>query len=32
VQKPVVISGNLGDDVLDYQQKAVKRAIEEAQQ
>jgi predicted RNA binding protein YcfA (HicA-like mRNA interferase family) len=32
VQKPVVISGNLGDDALDYQQKAVKRAIEEAQQ
>jgi predicted RNA binding protein YcfA (HicA-like mRNA interferase family) len=32
VQKPVVISGQLGDDALDYQQKAVKRAIEELQQ
>lgn len=30
VQKPVVISGKLGDDALDYQQKAVKRAIEES--
>ena len=32
VQKPVVISGKLGDDALDYQQKAVKRAIEESKQ
>ena len=32
VQKPVVISGNSGDDALHYQQKAVKRAIEESKQ
>jgi predicted RNA binding protein YcfA (HicA-like mRNA interferase family) len=32
VQKPVVTSGQLGDDALDYQQKAVKRVIEELQQ
>jgi predicted RNA binding protein YcfA (HicA-like mRNA interferase family) len=31
VQKPVVITGNLGDDALDYQQKAVRRGIEESQ-
>jgi predicted RNA binding protein YcfA (HicA-like mRNA interferase family) len=31
VQKPVVISGNTGDDALDYQQKAVHRAIQESQ-
>jgi predicted RNA binding protein YcfA (HicA-like mRNA interferase family) len=30
VAKPVVISGNLGDDALDYQQKAVTHAIEES--
>jgi len=30
VQKPVVISGNLGDDALHYQQNAVQRAIEES--
>jgi len=30
VSKPVVISGNPGDDALDYQQKAVRRAIEES--
>jgi len=30
VPKPVVISGNAGDDALDYQQKAVKHAIEES--
>ena len=30
VQKPVVLSGNLGDDALDYQLKAVRRAIEES--
>jgi predicted RNA binding protein YcfA (HicA-like mRNA interferase family) len=31
VQKPVVITGNLGDDALDYQQQAVRRGIEESQ-
>jgi predicted RNA binding protein YcfA (HicA-like mRNA interferase family) len=30
VAKPVVISGNLGDDALHYQRKAVKHAIEES--
>jgi predicted RNA binding protein YcfA (HicA-like mRNA interferase family) len=30
VQKPVVISGNLGDEALDYQQKAIRKAIEES--
>jgi len=32
VAKPVVISGRLGDDVRHYQEKAVKAALEEAQQ
>jgi len=31
VQKPVVVSGNLGDDALHYQQNAVRKAIEEAE-
>ena len=30
VSKPVVLSGNLGDDARDYQTKAVDRAIEES--
>ncbi|MBI4557890.1 MAG: type II toxin-antitoxin system HicA family toxin [Candidatus Hydrogenedentes bacterium] len=30
VEKPVIVSGNLGGDALDYQQKAVKIAIEES--
>ena len=30
VKKPVVISGNPGNDALDYQQKAVKKAIEDS--
>ena len=29
--KPITISGKLGDDVLLYQEKAIKRAIKEAQ-
>jgi hypothetical protein len=29
VQRPVVISGNPGDDALEYQVKAVRKAIEE---
>ena len=31
-QKPVVLSGNPGDDALYYQEKAVTRAIEESRQ
>jgi predicted RNA binding protein YcfA (HicA-like mRNA interferase family) len=31
VQKPVVISGKPGDDALDYQINAVRRAIEESE-
>lgn len=30
VQKPVIISGSAGDDALDYQVHAVRRAIEES--
>ncbi len=30
VAKPIVISGNLGDDALIYQERAVKLAIEES--
>jgi len=30
VSKPVTISGKLGDDAREYQESAVKRAIEEA--
>ena len=30
VMKPVVISGQLGDDVQRYQEKAVKAAIEDS--
>jgi predicted RNA binding protein YcfA (HicA-like mRNA interferase family) len=30
VYKPVVLSGNPGDDALDYQIKFVRRAIEES--
>ena len=29
VEKPVVISGKLGDDALEYQLNAVRRAVEE---
>ena len=29
--KPMTISGKLGDDVLLYQEKAIKQAIKEAQ-
>lgn len=29
--KPITISGKLGDDVLLYQEKAIKQAIKEAQ-
>jgi len=32
VSRPVVISGNPGDDALDYQLKAVNRAVEESKQ
>ncbi|MDA0839545.1 MAG: type II toxin-antitoxin system HicA family toxin [Planctomycetota bacterium] len=32
VEKPVTISGNPGDDARDYQEKAVKLAIEESKQ
>ena len=32
VLKPVTISGNPGDDARDYQEKAVKRAIEESRE
>ena len=32
VSKPVTISGKRGDDARDYQEKAVRLAIEEAQQ
>jgi len=32
VQRPVVISGNPGDDALEYQVKAVRKAIEEVRQ
>ncbi len=31
VSKPVTISGKRGDDARDYQEKAVRLAIEEAQ-
>ena len=31
VPKPVVLSGKAGDDALNYQQKAVRRAIEESE-
>ncbi len=31
VAKPVTVAGNRGDDAKDYQEKAVRRAIEEAQ-
>lgn len=31
VHKPVVISGKPGDDALDYQINAVRRAIEESE-
>jgi predicted RNA binding protein YcfA (HicA-like mRNA interferase family) len=31
VLKPVTVSGNPGDDAKQYQEKAVKRAIEESQ-
>ena len=30
VTKPITISGNLGDDALPYQEKDVKKAIEES--
>jgi len=30
VRKPVVVSGNPGDDALDYQENGVRRAIEES--
>ena len=30
VRKPVVISGNAGDDALDYQVRSVRKAIEES--
>ena len=30
VPRPIVISGNLGDDAKLYQERAVKRAIEES--
>jgi len=30
VAEPVVVSGNLGDDVRPYQEKNVRRAIEES--
>jgi predicted RNA binding protein YcfA (HicA-like mRNA interferase family) len=30
VSKPVTVSGNLGNDARDYQEKAVKLAIEES--
>lgn len=30
VTRPVTISGNLGDDAKKYQERAVKRAIEES--
>nr|VFJ94502.1 MAG: Predicted RNA binding protein YcfA, dsRBD-like fold, HicA-like mRNA interferase family [Candidatus Kentron sp. H]VFJ95380.1 MAG: Predicted RNA binding protein YcfA, dsRBD-like fold, HicA-like mRNA interferase family [Candidatus Kentron sp. H]VFK01614.1 MAG: Predicted RNA binding protein YcfA, dsRBD-like fold, HicA-like mRNA interferase family [Candidatus Kentron sp. H] len=30
VEKPVVVSGNPGDDALGYQQKAVRKAIEDS--
>jgi predicted RNA binding protein YcfA (HicA-like mRNA interferase family) len=32
VRKPVTVSGNLGDDALHYQEKAVRLAIEESKQ
>jgi len=32
VVKPIGISGNLGDDAKQYQEKAVKRAIEQIMQ
>jgi hypothetical protein len=31
VRKPVTVSGHEGDDALQYQQKAVRLAIEESQ-
>jgi predicted RNA binding protein YcfA (HicA-like mRNA interferase family) len=31
VVKPVVVSGNLGDDALQYQEKAIKAAIKESE-
>lgn len=30
VEKPITVSGNPGDDAKDYQEKAVKAAIEES--
>ncbi len=30
VMKPVVLSGNLGDDAKKYQERAIKSAIEES--
>jgi predicted RNA binding protein YcfA (HicA-like mRNA interferase family) len=30
VRKPVTLSGNLGDDALSYQERAVRLAIEES--
>jgi predicted RNA binding protein YcfA (HicA-like mRNA interferase family) len=30
VTKPITISGNLGDDALPYQERDVKKAIEES--
>jgi len=32
VQSPVIVSGNLGDDALHYQEKAVRRAIKDSKQ
>jgi predicted RNA binding protein YcfA (HicA-like mRNA interferase family) len=32
VQKPVVLSGNPGDEALEYQVHAVRRAIEDSKQ
>ncbi len=31
VRQPITVSGQLGDDVKPYQEKAVRRAIEESQ-
>jgi predicted RNA binding protein YcfA (HicA-like mRNA interferase family) len=32
VVRPITISGNLGDDARDYQERAVQRKIEESRQ
>ena len=31
LQKPITISGNLGDDALFYQEKSIRQAIKESQ-